>query len=92
MNNINRRNIDTQLVFDEKYKANQRQEVNKENYLKESEFRKKMYGLSNIDKLRKQDNKNNTVDSRVSNLNSKINNNKNIVNGFNRNNFLGKFK
>lgn len=92
MNNINRRNIDTQLVFDEKYKANQRQEVNKENYLKESEFRKKMYGLSNIDKLRKQDNKNNTVDSRVSNLNSKINSNKNIVNGFNRNNFLGKFK
>lgn len=92
MNNINRRNINTQLVFDEKYKANQRQEVNKKNYLKESEFRRKMYGLGNIDMLKKRDNKNNTVDSRVSNLNSKINSNKNIVNGFNRNNFLGKFK
>ncbi len=92
MDNFNRRGIDTSKVFDEVYNINKRDEINKKNYIKSSDFRKKMFNLDNLDKLKKQDSDNNTVESRVNNLNKKINTNKSINNSIKNNNFIGKFK
>lgn len=89
MNNFNRRGIDTSKVFDEVYNINKRDEINKKNYIKSSDFRSKMF---NLDKFKKQDSNSNSVESRVNNLNQKINSNKSINNTLKYNNFIGKFK
>lgn len=92
MINFNRRNIDTSTVFNEKYQANQRREINDEIATKRTSFNNRMYGNGKMSVLKKNMVNENKVENRVNRLNQKISSNQEINRATNMNNFLGKFK
>lgn len=85
-NNINRRNIDKMQIFDERYKVNQRREINEQNRQKNENFNNRMYNLKQ--KLIKE----NSVSEKVNILNQKINNNDTIYKTTKYNSFKENFK
>lgn len=92
MNNYNRRNIDTSQIFGETYKVQQRREINESNNLEKSNFQKKILGINNMNELKKNFIKENSVSNKVNRLNQRINSNQEMNRANNLNNFLGKFK
>ena len=91
-NNFNRRNIDTSQIFDEKYKVNQRREINKKNRQRETSFKSRLYGTDNMQILKERNIKENTVTSKVEALNQKINANNTMYKNSAMNNLKDRFK
>lgn len=85
-NNINRRNIDKMQIFDERYKVNQRREINEQNRQKNENFNNRMYNL------KQKSIKENSVSEKVNILNQKINNNDTIYKTTKYNSFKENFK
>lgn len=91
-NNFNRRNIDTSQIFDEKYKVNQRREINEKNRQRETSFKSRLYGVDNMQILKERSIKENTVTSKVEALNQKINANNAMYKNSAMNNLKDRFK
>lgn len=91
-NNFNRRNIDTSQIFDEKYKVNQRREINEKNRQREKSFKSRLYGVDNMQILKERSIKENTVTSKVEALNQKINANNTMYKNSAMNNLKDRFK
>lgn len=91
-NNFNRRNIDTSQIFDEKYKVNQRREINEKNRQREKSFKSRLYGTDNMQILKERSIKENTVTSKVEALNQKINANNAMHKNSAMNNLKDRFK
>lgn len=91
-NNFNRRNIDTSQIFDEKYKVNQRREINEKNRQREKSFKNRLYGTDNMQILKEKNIKENTVTSKVEALNQKINANNAMYKNSAMNDLKDRFK
>lgn len=91
-NNFNRRNIDTSQIFDEKYKVNQRREINEKNRQREISFKSRLYDVDNMQILKERSIKENTVTSKVEALNQKINANNTMYKNSAMNNLKDRFK
>ena len=91
-NNFNRRNIDTSQIFDEKYKVNQRREINEKNRQRETSCKSRLYGTDNMQILKERSIKENTVTSKVEALNKKINANNAMYKNSAMNNLKDRFK
>lgn len=91
-NNFNRRNIDTSQIFDEKYKVNQRREINEKNRQRETSFKNRLYDVDNMQILKERSIKENTVTSKVEALNKKINANNAMYKNSAMNNLKDRFK
>lgn len=91
-NNFNRRNIDTSQIFDEKYKVNQRREINEKNRQREISFKSRLYDVDNMQILKERNIKENTVTSKVETLNQKINANNAMYKNSAMNNLKDRFK
>ena len=91
-NNFNRRNIDTSQIFDEKYKVNQRREINEKNRQRETSFKNRLYDVDNMQILKEKNIKENTVTSKVEALNQKINANNAMYKNSAMNNLKDRFK
>ena len=91
-NNFNRRNIDTSQIFDEKYRGNQRREINEKNRQREASIKSRLYGTDNVQIVKERSIKENTVTSKVEALNQKINANNAMHNNSAMNNLKDRFK
>ena len=91
-NNFNRRNIDTSQIFDEKYKVNQRREINEKNRQRETSLKSRLYDVDHMQILKESSIKENTVTSKVEALNKKINANNAMYKNSAMNDLKDRFK